>query len=65
MDEQKNRDDAIERIGQRLEEAETAKSDLVVNISVEDLNLMFDEIDRLRERENDAYNCGLEIDLIS
>jgi hypothetical protein len=61
MSDEKDRDAAIERIGSILEEADDDNRD-TVTIMRADLHLMFDELDRLRDRENDAFHAGIDRD---
>jgi hypothetical protein len=64
MGEEKERLAAIDRIGHILEEADTANRD-TVTVMRADLHLMFDELDRLHEMEDDAWHAGVERDLLT
>ena len=64
MSDEKDRLAAIERIGNVLEAADKADRE-TVPIMRADLHLMFDELDRLYDREDDAFHAGIERDLLS
>jgi hypothetical protein len=61
MSDEKDRAAAIERIGAILAEADDANRD-TVTLMRDDLHLMFDELDHLREVENDAHQAGIDRD---
>ena len=64
MSDEKDRLAALERIGNILEEADNADRE-TVTIMRADLHLMFDELDRLYEHEDDAFHAGIERDLLT
>lgn len=64
MSDEKDRLAAIERIGDILETADKADRE-TVTIMRADLHLLFDEFDRLNEREDDAFHAGIERNFLS
>lgn len=66
MSDENDRAEAIERIRSTLADAEEKKPDGdTVAVMRDDLHLLFDELERLLEMEDDAYHAGLERDLLT
>lgn len=59
---EEDREAAIERIGAELEKADNTAAE-TVTVTRADLHLLFDELDRLHEREDAAYSAGIDRDL--